>query len=520
MNGIYTCYHPVLKFALKHKTPVLSTALLLFILTSVIFARMGGEFVPSLDEGDIAMQTFLRPGSSLSETVEREKEVERLLLSSFPEIKTVCARIGVADIPTDPMGFDYTDSFIILEKDRSKWTSAQSKEELISKIKKKLSTLPGLNFSFSQPVELRFNELLTGIREDVAVKLYGEDLDSLNVIGERMEKMISRIPGAKDVALERTAGLPQITVQYNRKKLAQYGLSVDQLNQYVSAAFAGADAGEVFEGEKRFDMVIRLSDRYRKSIDDLKNLYVDLPNGSQIPLGEVAEISYQPGPMQISRDGASRRIYVGLNVRGRDVESVVSDIKAALDSQLRLPAGYRITYGGSFQNLQEAKARLGIVLPVALLLIFIMLYFALKSVSQALMIYIAVPMATIGGILALTLRGMPFSISAGVGFIVLFGVAVLNGLVLVNRLNTLKEEGISSIARRIYIGTQERLRPILLTALAAMLGFLPMAISNSAGAEVQRPLATVVIGGLFTATLLTLVVIPVLYALLNLKHKK
>nr|WP_308571877.1 CusA/CzcA family heavy metal efflux RND transporter [uncultured Prevotella sp.] len=520
MNGIYTCYHPVLKFALKHKTPVLSTALLLFILTSIIFARMGGEFVPSLDEGDIAMQTFLRPGSSLSETVEREKEVERLLLSSFPEIKTVCARIGVADIPTDPMGFDYTDSFIILEKDRSKWTSAQSKEELISKIKKKLSTLPGLNFSFSQPVELRFNELLTGIREDVAVKLYGEDLDSLNVIGERMEKMISRIPGAKDVALERTAGLPQITVQYNRKKLAQYGLSVDQLNQYVSAAFAGADAGEVFEGEKRFDMVIRLSDRYRKSIDDLKNLYVDLPNGSQIPLGEVAEISYQPGPMQISRDGASRRIYVGLNVRGRDVESVVSDIKAALDSQLRLPAGYRITYGGSFQNLQEAKARLGIVLPVALLLIFIMLYFALKSVSQALMIYIAVPMATIGGILALTLRGMPFSISAGVGFIVLFGVAVLNGLVLVNRLNTLKEEGISSIARRIYIGTQERLRPILLTALAAMLGFLPMAISNSAGAEVQRPLATVVIGGLFTATLLTLVVIPVLYALLNLKHKK
>ena len=446
--------------------------------------------------------------------------MERLLLHSFPEIKTVCARIGVADIPTDPMGFDYTDSFIILEKDRSKWTSASTKKELIALIEKKLSTLPGLTFSFSQPVELRFNELLTGIREDVAVKLYGDDLDSLNVIGERMEQIISHVRGARDVALERTSGLPQITVRYDRRKLAQYGLSVERLNEYISAAFAGASAGQVFEGEKRFDMVVRLSAQHRQSIDDIGRLYIDTPTGGQIPLSEVADISYRPGPMQISRDRASRRIYVGLNVRGRDVSSVVEDIKHALDSKLTLPPGYRIAYGGSFLNLQEARSRLGVVLPVALLLIFSLLCFALHSLRQALMIFIAVPLATIGGILALWLRGMPFSISAGVGFIVLSGVAVLNGLVLVNRLNSLRDEGIRSVARRIYIATRERLRPILLTALAAMLGFMPMAVSQSAGAEVQRPLATVVIGGLFSSTILTLLIIPVLYTLLYMKKTK
>lgn len=520
MDAVYRCYHPALRFAMRHKVPSIVVASVLLAASGVVFSRMGGEFIPSLDEGDIAMQTFLRPGSSLSETIKREEEVERLLLHSFPEIKTVCARIGVADIPTDPMGFDYTDSFIILEKDRSKWTSASTKKELIALIEKKLSTLPGLTFSFSQPVELRFNELLTGIREDVAVKLYGDDLDSLNVIGERMEQIISHVRGARDVALERTSGLPQITVRYDRRKLAQYGLSVERLNEYISAAFAGASAGQVFEGEKRFDMVVRLSAQHRQSIDDIGRLYIDTPTGGQIPLSEVADISYRPGPMQISRDRASRRIYVGLNVRGRDVSSVVEDIKHALDSKLTLPPGYRIAYGGSFQNLQEARSRLGVVLPVALLLIFSLLCFALHSLRQALMIFIAVPLATIGGILALWLRGMPFSISAGVGFIVLSGVAVLNGLVLVNRLNSLRDEGIRSVARRIYIATRERLRPILLTALAAMLGFMPMAVSQSAGAEVQRPLATVVIGGLFSSTILTLLIIPVLYTLLYMKKTK
>jgi cobalt-zinc-cadmium resistance protein CzcA len=520
MHAVYAGYHPLLRFGLKHKVPTIALAVALFAGAGVVFSRMGGEFIPSLDEGDIAMQTFLRPGSSLSETIKREEEVERLLLNTFPEIRTVCARIGVADIPTDPMGFDYTDSFIILEKDKKKWKSAKTKKELIAKIEETLSTLPGLAFSFSQPVELRFNELLTGIREDVAVKLYGEDLDTLNAIGEKMERIIRQIPGAEDVSLERTSGLPQITVRYERDKLAQYGLDIEKLNQYVSAAFAGANAGQVFEGEKRFDMVVRLSERYRRGIDDVRDLMVDLPNGQQVPLSEVASINYEPGPMQISRDKASRRIYVALNARGRDVSSVVSDIQKALDAQLVLPSGYRITYGGSFQNLQEAKDRLAIVLPVALTLIFLMLYFALKSLKQALMIYIAVPLATIGGILALYLRGMPFSISASVGFIVLSGVAVLNGLVLVNRFNSLKQEGVQSVARRIYSGTRERLRPILLTALAAMLGFLPMAVSQSAGAEVQRPLATVVIGGLFSSTILTLIILPILYALFNIKRKK
>ena len=515
LNRIHAGYKPVLRIALKRKMVTLVIALAILGSAVFVFTRMGGEFIPSLDEGDIAMQAFLRPGSSLSETIDREKEIEKIIMANFPEVKTVAARIGVADIPTDPMGFDFTDSFIILEKDKSKWVSASTKEELIEKIREKLAHLPGLNFTFSQPVELRFNELLTGVREDVAVKLFGEDLDILSEKGEKIEEIIKTVPGAEDVTLERTAGLPQMTVQYDRRKIAQYGLDIAKLNRYVSAAFAGSSAGVIFEGERRFDMVIRLDEQHRKSIEDLRNLYVDLPNGKQVPIKEVAEINFQPGAMQISREGTFRRIYVGVNVRGRDVESVVNEIQQKLEEQLSLPAGYYITYGGEFENLQRAKNRLSIVLPIALALIFILLYFALHSFPQTVMIYMAVPLAAIGGIFSLWLRGMPFSISAGVGFIVLFGVAVLNGLVLISRFNSLKKEGISDIMERISIGTQERLRPILLTATAAMLGFMPMAISGSAGAEVQRPLATVVIGGLFSATFLTLVVIPVLYALVE-----
>ena len=511
MAKVQHAYSPLLAYSLAHRRLVLLLAAGLFVISGLVFWRMGGEFIPELDEGDIAMQTFLRPGSSLEETIKREEEVEQVLLQNFPEIKTVCARIGVADIPTDPMGFDYTDSFVILEKDKSKWKNAKTKEELIEKMIEKLDSLPGLNYSFSQPVALRFNELLTGVREDIAVKVYGEDLDTLNMIGEKMVNIISKIKGAEDVALERTAGLPQITVKYDRQRIARYGLNIDKLNSYVCAAFAGAKAGVIFEGEKRFDMVIRLDQKERKSIDDIQNLYVDLPNGSLIPLKEVADINYEPGPMQISRDKASRRVYVGVNVRGRDVQSLVEEIKEKLDRQIKMPTGYHVTYGGEFRNMQDARERMTIVMPIALLLIFVLLYFALKSVKQALMIYIAVPLSTIGGVLALALRGMPFSISAGVGFIVLFGVAVLNGLVLVNRFNALHNTGVDDIRECVIKGTRERLRPILLTATAAMLGFLPMAFSGSAGAEVQRPLATVVIGGLFTATTLTLIVLPILY---------
>ncbi len=481
---------------------------------------MGGEFIPSLDEGDIAFQLFLRPGSSLSETIKRETEVERVLLEEFPEVKTVCGRIGVSAVPNDPMGMDFTDSFIILEKDRSKWKTAKDKKELLAKIEERIAQIPGITCAFSQPVELRTNELMTGIREDVAVKVYGENLDTLNAIGHRLEHLIASIPGARDVAMERTSGLPQITVSYNRDKLAQYGMDVERLNQYISTAFAGGMAGEVFEGEKRFSLVLRLSDANRTGIDDIRNLLVDVPGGQQVPLSELASISYKPGPMQISRDGASRRVYVGLNARGRDVASVVADIDNAIRQKITLPSGYRVTYDGSFKNLKEATSRMAIVVPIALIIIFLLLYVALKSITEALMIYIAVPLATIGGVIALALRGMPFSISAGVGFIVLSGVAVLNGLVLINRFNSLKTEGVNNVARRIYRGTQERLRPIMLTAAAAMLGFLPMAVSGSAGAEVQRPLATVVIGGLFTSTLLTLVMLPVLYAIVEKVTKK
>jgi len=509
-------YQPLIKKALQVRALVIAVALVLLAVAAYIFSSMGGEFVPQLDEGDLAMQALIRPGSSLSESKAVSIKIENLLLQNFPEIKTVTARIGVADIPTDPMPMDIADMYLILEKDKRKWVSATSKDELIQKIKGILAAhLTGVNLVFTQPVELRFNELLEGVREDIAVKLYGEDLEVLSAKAQEMAEIIRTVPGAEDVSPERTTGLPQMTVRYNRAKVAQYGLDIQKLNGYVSAAFAGGVAGVIFEGEKRFDLVIRFDEQHRRSIEDLRTLYIDLPDGTQVPIKEVADISYVPGPMQISRDNTYRRTYVGVNVRGRDVESVVNDIRERLESRLDLPPGYYITYGGAFENLQRAKSRLMIVVPIALFLIFILLYFALNSFSQSIMIYMAIPLAAIGGVFFLALRGMPFSISAGVGFIVLFGVAVLNGLVLISRFNSLKAEGMTSLKKRIYTGTSERLRPILLTATAAIMGFTPMAFSVSAGAEVQRPLATVVIGGLISATLLTLVVLPVLYSIVE-----
>jgi cobalt-zinc-cadmium resistance protein CzcA len=517
---IHRAYQPLLRSALQFKTAVIIAAISLLGLSGYIFSQMGGEFVPQLDEGDIAMQALIRPGSSLTESNEVSIKIENLLLKSFPEIKTVTARIGVADIPTDPMPMDIADMYLILEKDKDKWVSAKTKDELIDQIKSKLDQqLIGVNLVFTQPVELRFNELLEGVREDIAVKLYGDDLNVLSTKAQEIAAIISTVPGAGDVNAERTSGLPQMTVRYNRKKIAQYGLDIEKLNEYVSSAFAGGVAGVVFEGEKRFDLVIRFDNDHRKSIDDLRTLYIDLLDGTQVPIKEVADISYVPGPMQISRDNTYRRTYVGVNTRGRDVESVVKDIQDKLDKELDLPAGYYITYGGEFENLERAKDRLSIVVPIALLLIFILLYFALQSITQSIMIYMAIPLAAIGGVLALWLRGMPFSISAGVGFIVLFGVAVLNGLVLINRFNSLKEEGVSDINNRILMGTKERIRPIMLTATTDIFGFLPMAFSVSAGAEVQRPLATVVIGGMISATLLTLVVLPVLYTFVESKKE-
>jgi cobalt-zinc-cadmium resistance protein CzcA len=512
-------YEPTLGRALKGAKWVIVSAVAILGLAVFTFTRMGGEFIPQLDEGDIAFHIILKPGSSLSESIETSTKIERILLAKFPEIKHAMTRFGVADVPTDPMPMDIGDCFVLL-KPQDEWVSADSKEELIEKMKEAVSVVPGVNYEFTQPIEMRFNELLTGVREDIAVKLFGEDLDVLATKAEEMGKIISTVQGVGDMKVEATSGLPQMTVKYNRHKLAQYGLHVEDLNTVVQSAFSGGKAGVIFEGEKRFDLVVRLDKQHRKSIDDLKNLYVNLPNGSQIPLREVAAISYQPGPMQISRDNTNRRTYVGINVRGRDVKSLVEEIQQKLDAQLELPPGYYIRYGGAFENLERASKRLQIVVPVALGLIFLLIFFALRSFKQSMMIYMAIPLAAIGGIFSLWLRDMPFSISAGVGFIVLFGVAVLNGLVLISSWNELKEEGVSDLNERIRLGARRRIRPILLTALTDVLGFLPMAVSTSAGAEVQQPLATVVIGGMITATLLTLFVLPILYRWVENRNTK
>ena len=503
-------YKPLLQRALLKGKWIVGIAVALFAVTVFMFTRMGGEFIPQLDEGDIAFHAILKPGSSLSETVETTTKIEQIVKAKFPEVEKIVSRIGVAEIPTDPMPMDLADVFVIL-KPKSEWTTVETKDELIEAIKEAVEIIPGVNYEFTQPIEMRFNELLEGVREDIAIKLYGEDIDILSQKAEEITKIIAGTPGIGDMKAEATTGLPQMTITYNRDELAQYGLQINTLNKMVQSAFAGGNAGVIFEGEKRFDLVVRLNQHNRKDISDIQNLFINLPSGTQIPLREVADISYKAGPMQISRDNTNRRTYVGVNVRGRDVKSLVGEIKEKLDAQLELPSGYFIRYGGAFENLERASNRLQTVVPIALLLIFVLIYFALKSVPQTLMIYIAIPMATIGGVVALWLRDMPFSISAGVGFIVLFGVAVLNGLVMISGLNELKEEGVTNLKERILEGTKRRIRPIMLTAFTDVLGFLPMAVSASAGAEVQRPLATVVIGGLLTSTLLTLFVLPILY---------
>jgi len=503
-------YQPLLEKALKKGKLIVGVSVVLFGVAVFMFSKMGGEFIPQLDEGDIAFHAILKPGSSLTETIETTTKIEQIVKANFPEVEKVVSRIGVAEIPTDPMPMDLADVFVIL-KPKSEWTSAETKDELIEKMKKAVEEIPGVNYEFTQPIEMRFNELLEGVREDIAIKIYGEDINVLSQKAEEITKIIAGTEGIGDMKAEATTGLPQMTITYNRNKLAQYGLQINTLNQIVQSAFAGRTAGVIFEGEKRFDLVVRLDSQNRKDISDVQNLFINLPSGSQIPLREVADISYKAGPMQISRDNTNRRTYVGINVRGRDVKSLVNEIKLKLDENLELPSGYFIRYGGAFENLERASNRLQTVVPLALLLIFVLIYFALKSLPQTLMIYIAIPMATIGGVVALWLRDMPFSISAGVGFIVLFGVAVLNGLVMISGLNELKEEGVTNLKDRIIEGTKRRIRPIMLTAFTDVLGFLPMAISASAGAEVQRPLATVVIGGLLTSTLLTLFVLPILY---------
>ncbi|SNR39825.1 cobalt-zinc-cadmium resistance protein CzcA [Maribacter sedimenticola] len=512
MNWLNKKYAPIIEWALNSKKIVLGIATVFLLGAIVLYSTMGSEFVPTLDEGDFVIQPVLKTGTSLSKTVEITTEIEKILLKNFPEVQQVVTRIGAAEVPTDPMSMEESDVIIKLAP-KGEWTSATSKDELADKFKKALAVIPGMEVEFTQPIEMRFNELITGVRADIAIKIFGPDLDVLAQKGSEIGNLIKTVEGAADISVEKIAGLPEMRVHYNRAKIARYGLNIQDLNDLVSMGFAGKTAGSVFEGEKRFDLVVRLEKDKRKDLDDLKNLYVDIPTGGKVPLTELAEISYKKGAAKISRDDTKRRTVVGVNVRNRDLQSVVDDIQTLIMANVKLPIGYTITYGGQFENLQSARDRLLIAVPIALLLIFVLLYFAFKSVKEALIIYSAIPLAAVGGVVLLWMRGLPFSISAGVGFIALFGIAVLNGIVLIEHFKELRKQAFPSLDALIKQGTTDRLRAVLLTASAAALGFLPMAISTNAGAEVQRPLATVVIGGLFTATILTLVVLPVLYSI-------
>lgn len=503
-------YNVMIRFVLKRKVVVLITSVLLFFASAGVFMSLGGEFIPALDEGDFAVETRALQGSSISQTIEAALRAAKILKAKFPEVKEVVGKIGSSEIPTDPMPLEACDLIIML-KDKSEWTSASSRDELAEKMGEALKEIPGVTFGFQQPIQMRFNELMTGARQDVVVKIYGEDLNMLADYARKIGKIAAAIKGAQDVYIEQVTGQSQIVVKFDRDRIAQFGLNIEDINQVIKAGFAGQSAGFVYEGEKRFDLVVRLEKENRVSIEDINNLFITAPNGNQVPIAQLADVQLKISPNQIQRDDAKRRITVGFNVRGRDVESVVKEMQKKVDSRIKFNAGYYPTYGGTFKNLIEARQRLAIAVPAALLLIFLLLYFTFRSVKQSLLIFTAIPFSAIGGILALWLRDMPFSISAGVGFIALFGVAVLNGIVLIAEFNHLKSEGMTDIKEIILKGTSVRLRPVMLTAMVASLGFLPMALSHGSGAEVQKPLATVVIGGLVSATLLTLLVLPVLY---------
>jgi len=514
ITALNKIYDPAITWALGHGKVVLGAAFGLLVATALLFTTMGSEFVPTLDEGDFVIQPFLKTGTTLTNTVETITEIEHIL-KEFPEVNQVVTRIGAAEIPTDPMSMEESDVIVTL-KPKSEWTTVESKDELAEKFKEALEVIPGMQYEFTQPIEMRFNELITGVRADLAIKVFGEDLDVLLATAQEIEAAIQNVEGAADIILEKVDGLPQMKIEYDRAKVAKFGLNISDLNDIVTMGFAGKTAGTVFEGEKQFELVVRFDESFRKDISHLEQASIQLPNGGSVPLSELANISYTKGPAKISRDNTQRRIVVGVNVRNRDLQSVVDDIQHIIKTEVEVPEGYRIDYGGQFENLQKARTRLMIAVPVALLLIFVLLYFAFSSTKDAIMIYSAIPLSAIGGIVLLWIRDMPFSISAGVGFIALFGIAVLNGIVLIEHFKSM-EAKYTNIKELVIIGAKERLRPVLLTASAAALGFLPMAISSSAGAEVQRPLATVVVGGLISATFLTLIVLPVLYVYFNTK---
>ena len=520
MARIQHAYSPLISGALRIKKTVVLVAFCLLGVSIYLFTLLGGEFIPTLEEGDFAVETRLLTGSSLSQSIEKVEQASSLLLKSFPEVKQVIGKIGASEIPTDPMPIEAADLTIVL-KPKEEWTSAKGREELAEAMQKTLENIPGVTFGFSQPIQLRTNELISGVRQDVGIKIFGEDLQVLSDLARKIGLIVPSVEGAEDLYIEQVSGLPQISIKLNRDKIAQYGLNVSDINQAINTAFAGGTAGTVFEGERRFDLVVRLEQTERQNIEDVKRLFVTTTKGNQIPLEQVADVSLQLGPNQIQREDAKRRIIVGFNVRGRDIASVVKDIQAKIAQKVKMPMGYFITYGGQFKNLEEANKRLSVAVPVALALILLLLYFTFGSFKYSLLIFTAIPMSAIGGVFALLIRGLPFSISAGVGFIALFGVAVLNGIVLITEFNRLKKDGMMDLHEIILAGTATRLRPVLMTATVASLGFMPMALSTGAGGEVQKPLATVVIGGLFTATLLTLILLPILYSYIeNFKFGK
>ncbi|WP_159476696.1 CusA/CzcA family heavy metal efflux RND transporter [Dyadobacter sp. 3J3] len=510
MGFVERKYKSALDKVLGFPKIVLVSVVGLFACAVFVLTTLGGEFIPALEEGDFAVDTRVLTGSSLTTTIENTQKAAHILKTQFPEVEKVVTKIGSGEVPTDPMPMDASDMMVIL-KDKSQWTSAKTFPELSEKMGEALKAVPGVTAGFQFPVQMRFNELMTGARQDVVCKIFGEDLDTLALYAAKLGKFVNQVEGTKNLYIEAVAGMPQIIIHYNRSAIAQYGLSIGAINKIVNTALAGQSTGMVFEGEKRFDLVVRLSGEQKKNVQDVRNLLVPTAKGIQIPLSQLAEVKISNGPNQIQREDAKRRIVVGFNIGGRDVQSIVTELQSKVNQSLKLPAGYYITYGGAFENLNAAKARMMIAVPVSLVLIFVLLFFAFNSVKEGLLIYSAIPLSAIGGIFFLALRGMPFSISAGVGFIALFGVAVLNGIVLVAEFNRIRKEGETNIRKAVIEGTQHRLRPVLMTAFVASLGFLPMAVSNGAGAEVQRPLATVVIGGLLVATFLTLFVLPVLY---------
>jgi cobalt-zinc-cadmium resistance protein CzcA len=517
MQKLEAFYEPLLLKALKIPKQIVGLTIAVFIGAIVLLTTLGGEFIPKLEEGDFAVDTRLLSGSSLNTTLDATQKASKLLLDRFPEIEKIVTKIGAGEIPTDPMSMEASDLMIIL-KDKKDWVSAETFDELADTMGKVMAQVPGITSGFQYPVQMRFNELMTGSRQDVSCKIFGENLDSLSKYAALMGNIISEVDGAKDLYTETVTGISQVVVHFNRAAIAKYGANIKEVNQVIQSAYAGGVAGKVFEGDRRFDLVVRLNAVQKKDWQQIKNLMVTVGGGKQVPLYELAEVKIEEGPYQIQREDAARRIVVGFNVRGKDVKTVVTQVQEKVKKSIQFPPGYYVVYGGQFENLEHAVSRLQIAVPVALLLILVMLFFAFNNIKHCLLIFSAIPFSAIGGVFALWLRGMPFSISAGVGFIALFGVAVLNGIVLLTEMNKLSMEPNRTILDIIVTATKTRLRPILITASVASLGFIPMAISNGAGAEVQKPLATVVIGGLLSATLLTLFVLPIFYQLFEKKR--